>query len=139
MKWIEDLLFTQHYELKKKERPTKSAKSTGIILVSVFVVMMVVAVLMILFALGIFSSLNAFGSGKSMGKALGLLLFGAAFGIIYLNYGSDNKYNALLDKYYQLNSLEQEAIYKKGLRKMLLIFISLMTIIIIFAVIGSYK
>jgi hypothetical protein len=136
MKLLRNLLFSQYYELKKKDRPVKSAKNTGLILSSVFIVLTIVALFMLLYTTGIFKGVYSPYSGKAMGRIGALLLFAISYGSMYVLYGKQDKFDALIASYEGLTIDEQESIYKKTMRQILTVFVVLMLIIILAAFFG---
>ena len=131
MKFIEDLIYTQYYELKKKDRPIKSAKTTALVLVSVLGVLVITAVFMIFYASGIAKGIANPMGGRAMGKILALLAFGLVYAIVYGLFGRESKYNEIISSRELISEQEQENMYKSGMKNMAILFLLLMGIIII--------
>lgn len=130
MKFVRNLIYSQYYELKKKERPLNSAKTTALILATVMLVLVVVAVFMLILVTGVADGFESPWSGSATGRVAGILVFALCFGIVYFVYGRPEKYNALIKSYEALPESEQEKTYKHGMKQFALVFVILMLVII---------
>lgn len=136
MNFFTDLLFTQYYELKSKGRPTKSAKNTGILLLSVLIILLCVTVFMALYALGFFKSPDSSGmSGRALGRVVGIGVLALAYGGIYILYGKKEKYDALIKEYEMLSDEQQNEVYKNGMKRFFIAFIIMLFLIVVLAIV----
>jgi Ca2+/Na+ antiporter len=134
MNFFTDLLFTQYYELKSKERPTTSAKNTGILLISTLVIMALVAIFLVLNASGVIAAVAAPIQGRLLGRLVGAILLAAAFGVVYLIFGKQEKYDGIIREYERKPAAEQLQIFKSGMKKFFLVFVILLVAIIVAAI-----
>jgi Ca2+/Na+ antiporter len=134
MKFFTDLLFTQYYELKSKGRPTKSAKNTGILLLSVLIILLGVTIFMALYTFGAFS-ITGSGSGRATGRLVGIFFLAVIYGSIYQFYGKQEKYEAIIRDYETLSDEEQNEVYKRGMKHFFIAFIVMLVLIVGLAVI----
>lgn len=134
MKFFTDLLFTQYYELKSKGRPTRSAKNTAILLLSVLIILLAVAIFMALYTFGAFNVTGS-GNGRATGRLVGVFFLAVIYGAIYQFYGKQDKYEAIIHEYETLSDEAQNDVYKRGMKHFFIAFIVMLVLIVGLAVI----
>lgn len=136
MTYLEALYGSQFYEISQRGGDGKKGRTNGNMFLAVFIILVVVDILM----LGILSDAvfkNEFTAvihrwfgemtGKSIGKLLGLVLFGIIYFIIIKTIGTEKNYNRIIDNFMQY----PDEIKKKANKKILIPFFILLVILLI--------
>lgn len=132
MKLIDDILFSQHYELKKKGKPVGSAKNTGLLLCSVLVVLLLLDLAFLLYVTGILKVASIGGlSGRSTGRLLAIPVVAIVFYFLYKVAGNQEKYEAMVARNEALSSEAQEVLYHSAMKRFLSIFGTLFGILLL--------
>lgn len=117
MNVCEALICNQYAELKLKGKGP-SAKTNGVMLIAVSWMLYFISVFFLLYLLGFdaFKAISTNGlSGRSTGKLVAAVLLAGFYGLVYLLYGRQQKFDAITQRFDSLSSEEQKAISKKGL------------------------
>jgi len=128
MRFIEIIYFSQYYELKKTGKDPMKGRLNGTLLSATIIILNLVSLTLLLFKVAPHSDItrsihHAFsgyqGSGRAMGKLLGLLLISVIGGLLWLTIGSEASYKRIAEKYMLLTEEEQ----KKTIKQSLIIFL----------------